>query len=506
MINNDDKKKIIDILMSYKILVDRDLLTLINSLTSDELNILEDNILENTIISKDNLINLINDIKKGIFKKIIKPSVQVIDSFDELVTKKRDINDFISHFRERYKQISKILRGREELSDVLSINRIMSKEEDSKVSLIGMVYDKSETKNGNIILDIEDLTGVIRVIITKRNQDLFERAKDIVNDEVIGLIGFYQVTRNGKYKNQVIFGNEIFWPDVPLNKELKKSPDESYAIFLSDIHVGSIDFLPYKFEKFCKWLAGEFDFDTKIDVKKIKYLFLAGDVIEGIGIYPGQDNELTIKDIIGQYDEVARLLKKIPERIKIIICPGNHDATSLAEPQPPLSKDLAGSLYDMKNVYLVSNPALVNIHKSNDFPGFDVLLYHGYSFDNYVANVDSIRTSGGYHRADLLMEFFLKRRHLSPTHGFTPYVADPKKDNLVISKAPDFFVTGHIHYSSVSNYKNITLICGSCWQGKTSFQLKTGHDPEPARVPVVNLQTRKVDLLIFDDIEDDENE
>jgi len=499
MVLEDERKEIIELLMNKKVLVDKSILEKITLLEEEELSDLKDKIVDASEINKERVIDFL--IPKEDELDNTEGTVEVISSYEENIDKKKEVNDFVLHFRERYKVISNILRGREELSDSLSINRLMTREEDSKISIIGLIFDKSETKNGNIILEIEDLTGSIRVIITKRNEKLFNEAKDLVPDEVIGIVGFHKITRKGNYKNHVMFGNELIWPDIPLNKELRKSPDDAHAIFLSDIHIGSIDYLPEKFDKFCSWLNGDFEMEQEVDVTKIKYLFLVGDVVEGIGIYPDQDKELVIKDIKEQYAECARILKKIPSRIKIIICPGNHDATALAEPQPRVSKDLAPDLHEMKNVIMVSNPAVVNIHKSEDFPGFDVLLYHGYSFDYYVANVDSIRNAGGYHRADLLMEFFLKRRHLSPTHSSSPYAADPEKDHLIINKAPDFFVTGHIHYSSVSNYKNVTLICGSCWQGKTSFQSKTGHDPEPARVPLVNLQTRKVDILMFDDVE-----
>jgi len=152
----------------------------------------------------------------------------------------------------------------------------------------------------------------------------------------------------------------------------------------------------------------------------------------------------------------------------------------------------------LKNVIHVSNPAYINICEGGGFSGFDILMYHGYSFDHYVANVDSIRLSGGYNRADLIMKFMLKRRHLAPTYTSTLFIPDPKNDRLVIDKVPDFFVTGHIHKTAVSSYKSITLICGSCWQSITSFQKKVGHNPEPARVPVVDLKSRKVTVLNFE--------
>jgi DNA polymerase II small subunit len=169
----------------------------------------------------------------------------------------------------------------------------------------------------------------------------------------------------------------------------------------------------------------------------------------------------------------------------------------IAEPQPPLYKEFAEPLYRLPNTIMVSNPSLVNIDSSENFPGFDILLYHGYSFDFFVSEVDSIRNNGGYDRADLIMKFLLKRRHLAPTHTSTLYIPDTIRDPLVIDKVPDFFVSGHIHKSITANYRNTTMVCGSCWQSKTSFQEKVGHHPEPSRVPIANLKTREMKILKF---------
>ena len=42
---------------------------------------------------------------------------------------------------------------------------------------------------GNIKLTLEDPTGVIDVLITKTREETFEIAKDIVLDEIIGVVG-----------------------------------------------------------------------------------------------------------------------------------------------------------------------------------------------------------------------------------------------------------------------------------------------------------------------------
>ena len=404
--------------------------------------------------------------------------------------KKREPQDFVDYLNARYKALEKILKQRQELKNLVSISRILNKKYKEELSIIGMVNSKHITKNGNLMLILEDLTGMKKVIVNKNKPALFNDAKDIVLDEVIGVVGVNV--------ESVIFANNILWPDVPTNKELKKSDEEKYAIFLSDLHVGSSKFLPEDFDKFLKWINGDLGNEQQKNISKnVEYIFIAGDLVDGCGIYPEQDKELLTKDIYQQYKDCAALLEQIPKHIPLIICPGNHDALRISEPQPQLSRDYAKPLYEMSNTLMVSNPSMVNISSTRDFAGFDVMMYHGYSFDYYVAHVDSLRNSGGYDRVDLIMKFLMKRRHLAPTHTSTLYIPDTKKDPLVIEKIPDFFLSGHIHKSATANYRNTTLICGSCWQSKTIFQEKVGHNPEPSRVPIVNLKTRDVKILKF---------
>ena len=414
--------------------------------------------------------------------------VKVISSYQE-ENVKRDVQDFVDYFNHRFKAIEKILKARQGMQANISIKHILRKKEKEQLALIGMVNGKDTTKNGNLMLTVEDPTGNIKVLVNKNKPELFRKASDIVMDEVIGVLGV-----NGE---NIVFANDLYWPDVP-SLEVKKCPDEVYAAFISDIHVGSTKFLPDDFDKFLKWINGEAGNDKQREIaSKIRYLFISGDLVDGVGIYPNQEDELEIKDIYEQYRVCTDLLKKIPSHIKMIICPGNHDAVRLAEPQPLFTKTYSAPIYELQNTTIVSNPALVNIHSSEDFSGFNVLIYHGYSFDHYVAQVNSLRNQGGYDRADLIMRFLLQRRHLAPTHTSNQYVPDNKRDPLVIDSVPDFFISGHIHKSVSANYKGATLICGSCWQSKTAFQEKVGHHPEPSRVPVVNLQTREIKILKF---------
>ena len=294
-----------------------------------------------------------------------------------------------------------------------------------------------------------------------------------------------------------MFANGVVFPDIP-SLDLKKSPKEEYLAGMSDLHFGSKQFMHDEFNRFLSWINLETGNRKQKEIaEKLKYILIAGDIVDGIGIYNNQYSELTIHDVKQQYEACAKMLSEIPDHINIVLSPGNHDAVRMPEPQPPLNNKFTQSLAKLKNVLLVSNPAMVRIGATEGFSGFNCLMYHGYSFDYYVANVDTIRQQGGYDRADLIMKFLLKRRHLAPAHTSTLLHPSPDYDALFIDPVPDFFITGHIHRTSVSNYKSTTLINGSCWQSMTSFQERLGHNPQPARVPLVNLKTRDVNIINF---------
>jgi DNA polymerase II small subunit len=413
----------------------------------------------------------------------------IVENF-EVENRSRNVQDFVEYFKSRYRTLESMLKGRRELSNLTSISRIKKKREREEIAIIGLVFDKSITKNGNIILTLEDSTGTINVMFSKAKKELYEAAKDTVLDEVVGI--------SGMTSDNIIFANNLIRPDIPVI-EKKSSPEEGYAVFLSDLHVGSKKFLREEFEKFLQWINLEAGTPSQREIaSKVKYVFIVGDLIDGVGIYADQDKDLSTNDVKEQYDQCAELLSRIPKHIKLIICPGNHDAMRIAEPQPKLPDDFAEAIWKLPNAILTTNPAIVNIDSSENFSGFNVLLYHGYSFDYYVSEVESIRTKGGYDRADLIMKFLLERRHLAPATSSTLFIPEPKYDPLVINKIPDIFVTGHIHKCSASIYKNIVLVGGSCWQSKTEFQERVGHHPLPARVPVMNLKTREIKILNFE--------
>lgn len=424
------------------------------------------------------------------------PSLPIVLKNYEDKNLKITVQSFVDHYRTRYNFLRKILRTRQSLSDAVSISGLRNRRRGDKISTIGLVYSKSYTKNKHVMLEIEDVTGKMKCIIMNNKEDLFDLSKDIVCDEVIGV--------KGSLGDGLIFIDEVHFPEIPSEDTIKKGPNEEHVAFISDVQLGSKKFLKKSFMKFIEWINGNQGTKEQRELAlEIKYLFVIGDVVDGVGIYPGQEEDLEIKDIYEQYKECAKLFSKIRKDIQIIFSPGNHDAVRLAEPQPVFEKALCEDLWNMENVTLVTNPATVNIGATNNFEGFDILMYHGFSFDFYVDYLDNIRNNGGYDNICGLMKKLLQKRHISPTHNCNLSVVDPEEDYMIIDKVPDFFVTGHVHKAKIDQYGKTTLISSSCWQSKTAYEEKLGHTPEPGRVAIVNLKNREAKFLKF--LVEDEN-
>ncbi|HML05171.1 MAG TPA: DNA-directed DNA polymerase II small subunit [Methanobacterium sp.] len=435
-----------------------------------------DNYLENNDLS--NISNISNETELNPSKNeenFIKPSQSQFNTgrpFDFHViqdTSKKsytsgEIKDFTTYFNSRFSKIKDILNKRGELKDYKPINKIRKSED--VIKIIGMVNEVSNTKNNHKIIELEDETGNINVLIHNENHQLFERSEKIVKDEVIGIIG--------SKKGSLVIASELVNPGVP---RIDEKPMDFSAVFISDVHIGSSTFLGDAFNRFINWINGDFGDDNQVEIaNNVKYLVIAGDLVDGIGIYPHQEKELTIKDIYGQYDEAARLLGEIRTDIKIIIAPGNHDAARLAEPQPAISQSYAESLYELKNAEFVSNPGIVSLD------GINTLIYHGRSFDDMAMSIKGF----SHQQSDLIMRELMEKRHLAPIYGERTPLASEYEDHMVIKDIPDVFHTGHVHINAYKKHKGVHMINSGTFQSQTEFQKIYNIMPTCAEVPVLH--------------------
>ena len=377
-----------------------------------------------------------------------------------------ELENLIAYFRSRYEKLANILQKRPELRNFTKIADIDDSQE--SLTLILMVREIRTSKNGHKIVEFEDDTGTISILFSSNKEELFAEAEKLVRDEVVGVIA------NKSNDSSFAFGQEIINPGVVRVPE--KEMDFG-IVFLSDVHIGSLTFLEDAFQRFIDWINCEYGTEEQRKIAEdVKYLVIGGDIVDGIGVYPNQDKELAIKDITQQYDEAARLLGNVRRDIKIIIAPGNHDASRVAEPQPAVPVEYAKSLYELDNVEFISNPGVVSLD------GINVLIYHGRSFDDLVMAVKDFT----HERNDLLMEELLKKRHLAPIYGERTPLASELEDYLVIDEIPDVFHTGHVHINTYRKFKGIHLINSGTFQTQTEFQKIYNIIPTPAEVPVLH--------------------
>ncbi|MGC8662249.1 MAG: DNA-directed DNA polymerase II small subunit [Candidatus Micrarchaeia archaeon] len=387
-------------------------------------------------------------------------------------------SDFVENINDRFRKISEMISNRSSTSGrINSISKLKEYGDGREATIVGMVFDKRITKNGNLLINLEDQTGSAKVIFMKNGaqQEVYKNARRIANDDIIAV--------NGRVSGPFFIAKSIIWPDIPVH--IRNSSKNDLAIgFASDIHVGSKLFMEKNFIAMLKWLNGEIDYRKDL-AKKIKYLIFAGDLVDGIGVYPNQEKELSVLDIYKQYLLFFNFLKTIPEYIHVFVLAGNHDAVQSTEPQPRLTKELISD-FKMDNVHIVTNPSYLKLS------GINVLAYHGTSLDSVIQNIPGC----SYAKPEIAMAEVLRRRHLSPIYGGNK-ILPTKRDMLVIDEVPDILHMGHIHKNGSLNYHGTLVLNSGTWQSRTSFQIKQGHIPSPGLFPVYEIKNGNLTTLDF---------
>jgi len=391
------------------------------------------------------------------------------------------LKNFVDYFRQKYDRLEEEIRKRNSMSrarDIESLGQFQG-----ECSIIGMVNTIRDTRNGDRLVILEDKSSEVPALALKDKGGVFKKSENIIEDEVIGLKG-----RTSSSSDLFII-EDIIWPDLPIRSSSQSLDESLFAIFISDIHFGSEAFLEPAWERLIKWLNGiGNDTKQKRIVDKVGYVFIAGDIVEGVGVYPGQKEELKIKSIKNQYKEAVRQIKRIPDHIHVVISPGNHDAVRQAEPQPALSDEISKMFESIENVHLVGNPSLVKIEDVR------ILLYHGRSLDDIISELPSIE----YNNPEKAMVELVKRRHLAPTYGKKTPIA-PEKEDYMFIESPDIIHCGHVHTFGIDNHRGVNLLNTGTWQGQTKFQKKKGIKPVPGRAVIYNLKNHEPKVAKFCD-------
>jgi DNA polymerase II small subunit len=377
-------------------------------------------------------------------------------------------------FSSRFTALSRLLRGRPELSGLRPVAELGRAE--GNASIIAMIRDVRQTsEHHHLILHVEDETGAVEVFVPR---DSPPSQTTFIPDEVVGLT--LSIPRE---RGKIARVTAVQRPDVPASRPAGRSARPSRVIFLSDLHVGSRSFLDGPWGQLVDFLREK---GPKPDVaREIAHVVIAGDLVDGIGIYPNQEKDLAISDVFQQYDELGRRLRELPERLNVVLLPGNHDAVCPAEPQPSLPPTFRERL--PARARSVGNPSTFALD------GVVVEAYHGRSFDDLIPALPG----ASYSRPTEVMKRMLAMRHLAPIYGGRTPLAPLARDGMVIDPAPDILVTGHAHTYGVDRYRGVLLLNASTWQAETEYQRMRNITPVPARAAVVGLTDMSVETFDF---------
>ena len=390
---------------------------------------------------------------------------------------------FRNYFESRFDQISSFFSRRRDITNRVSTNHLDANASKDEVSLIAMVSSKQKTRKGNIILELEDKSGSLTGIIMNLNIDLVQKAEFILEDSVLCF--------RGRWNKEMLNINDVLWPDIPFHHKPHKSPEAVLALFISDIHVGSKNFAGELFLRLIKLINGQLESEKYNKIgENVKYLFVGGDVVDGVGVYPGQADDLLLENIQLQYLLAAEYFEQIRSDVEIIIIPGNHDAARSAEPQTPIQKEFAPELHNLDNVHLLGSPSYLKVHN------VEILMSHG----NSILDINSAIPAIHHETSIPAMVEMLKNRHLVPIYGKRTPIAPEPVDQLVISKIPDIFHTGHTHIAGDENYKGVTLINSGTFQYQTSYQKSMNINPTTGKTYSINLNNFKRSILDFNEI------
>ena len=396
----------------------------------------------------------------------LQSEIKVLSDPTLKITSGEGVKGYNALFSSRFNKLKRIISDRPESRMLKSLASIKSVKFEDDLFVCGLVTEKKSERNITKLM-LEDPSGSFEGIVF--DDDLQKTVDTLLLDQFI-------MIRVGMGKNSGFIIKDIIFPDIP-EQAVNKSESEAYAVFLSDLHIGSKYFMEEEFSDFVAWLSS-----PDPVARKIRFVLIGGDIVDGVGIYPNQNKELVCQTIEEQLKKAEGLIDKIPKNIKIIIMPGNHDPGRRALPQPAIPKKYNSSLWERENVIMIGNPSMISLN------GVKVLMFHGQSIDDIVKTTPGMK----YDEPTNVMRHLLKVRHLSPIYGSQTPIAPEMEDLLVIEDIPDIFHVGHVHKAQLDMYKGILLINSGSWQKQTPFQTSVGMTPNPGIALMVNLKTFQV--------------
>ncbi|MEM7818993.1 MAG: hypothetical protein QW403_02510 [Candidatus Aenigmatarchaeota archaeon] len=302
---------------------------------------------------------------------------KIFYQIDILKTPKKEekilsVSDYTNFLSLKYEEIRKLLTKHFDLVNLISINKISQRTR--KFSLIVMVKEKNEEEKS---LVVEDFTGEQAVYFENLEEDF----KFILEDEILGLVC--------EKEGERIFVKKIVLPDIPLKKEINKTTEEIFCLFVSDFHMDEKNFNKKSYEKFLDWVNNSY-------YKKL-YVFILG-------------------DISSKLEDIEKLFNNLPKNYSYTWLKGEIDPEN-------------------KNSFL--NPTSLKIEKSLNF----LLLHPNFNFPFSFTNIQPNK---------ILLNFLRKRQ--IPTSSKEIYTNNPFLIDLIpdIVASGHFHIPSILNYKGTT--------------------------------------------------------
>lgn len=404
-------------------------------------------------------------------------SFTVGNIFSEDARIEGSLTEFSRYFHSRFTKLRRFIERRG--LSFIPISEASRLRDGQEAYMVVMIMGRTETQK-SIVLDCDDPSGSIRLITPKRDTDLVEGVSGLLMDMVVGV----KARRIG----QSYLLQEVYQPDVESTRTVERYElPEIYVCLISDIHIGSKKFVDDSFQSFLDWICRGRD----AIAKRVRYLVIDGDLVDGVGVYPGQENELAIRDVENQFKVAASFLADIPASIEVIYCPGNHEPVRKAIPQPPVQERYRRILGSRRSIHFATNPFTAKIE------GRRFLVYHGQSLDEVVQSLPNVSYSTLERDVGRVLTALVRARHLAPVYGENTQILPLPEDPLVIEDVPDVFQTGHIHRVANLSYHGVQLVNTGAWQEQTEYQRLLGIEPSIGTCVLVELSSLRVSVRFF---------
>lgn len=193
-------KAYLETLLSKGYLLSKDVFEFLEKLSENEIEKLISNLEETKTVKL-----LTSEEIKRILKK--QELTFNLIKFRQIEKNRVSISEFQKLIKYRYEFISKILSKRIDIVNLISINKITKRTR--KFTVIGRVVEKNDD-----LIKIEDLTGTLEINV---------EGKEIFKGEIAA---FFCLQENNE-----IIAKKIYFPDIPLKREIKKIDEKILLTF-----------------------------------------------------------------------------------------------------------------------------------------------------------------------------------------------------------------------------------------------------------------------------------